>query len=83
MSAQTLTINGRTFPRPGHAPAPRRKWCKFCCGRNLAAATCNYSDGLGHVCGAGICERHSLHLDSGQVRCPHHNPKHGVYEEVA
>lgn len=63
-----------------------KKFCKFCRGSNrreLAVATCNYMDGIGHCCGNGICAHHALHLGPDQVRCPLHNPDFGVYREVA
>jgi hypothetical protein len=72
---------------PGHAPAPERKYCKFCRGSNrreLAAATCNYIDGIGHRCGAGICGRHTIALGPDEVRCPLHDPDHDtLYVEEA
>jgi len=86
MSTHTFSINGRIVARPIKAPAPNKKFCKFCRAvhrRTLASATCNYPNGLGKVCGAGICERHTLHLGPDAVRCPHHDPNHGVFQEVA
>ncbi len=87
MSASTFTINGRIVARPIKAPAPEKKFCKFCRAvnrRTLASATCNYVSGLGgKKCGAGICERHTFHLGPDQVRCPHHDPDHGVFIEEA
>lgn len=85
MSAHSLSINGKSVSIV-RAPALKNKFCKFCRAvnrRQLAAANCNYLDGLGHTCGAGICERHTLHLGPGQVRCPHHDPDYGVYQEAA
>lgn len=84
MSATNLTINGRSVVSIQRRSAPARKFCKFCRAVNrraLAAHTCNYSDGIGHRCGAGICERHTMHLGPDQARCPLHNPEHGVYRE--
>lgn len=85
-STQSFTINGRIVARPMKAPAPQKKFCKFCRAvnrRTLAATTCNYLNGLGRKCGAGICERHTLHLGPDMVRCPHHDPDHGVFIEEA
>ena len=87
MSATTFSINGRTVALPEQAPAPEKKFCKFCRAvhrRTLAAHTCNYVSGAGgRKCGAGICERHTFHLGPDQVRCPHHDPDFGVYQEAA
>jgi len=82
MSASTLSINGRSPISVARAAAPKKKFCKFCRAVNrqqLAAHVCNYLNGLGKVCGAGICDRHTFHMGPDQVRCPHHDPDYGVY----
>lgn len=82
MASTALSVNGKAISIV-RAPALKNKFCKFCRGanrRHLASANCNYLDGLGHTCGAGICDRHSFHLGPGQVRCPHHDPDYGVYQ---
>jgi hypothetical protein len=86
MSSHTLLINGRPVAAPQHAPAPDRKYCKFCRAvhrQELAVATCDYISN-GRRCGAGICQRHSHQLGPDQSRCPLHDPdRNALYQEAA